>query len=91
MEWLFLKAIMLRLSFCPTWVALVMKCFRSISYSILVNGDPMGPFLPTKGFRQEDPLSSYLFLFYSKGLICLLNSTTGNGDLQGIHVCKELH
>lgn len=37
-EWKFLEAIMLRLGFNPSWVALVLSCVSSISYKILMNG-----------------------------------------------------
>ena len=72
MEWCFLEQILLKLGFQESWVALIMKCITTGSYSILVNGEPKGMIKPSRGLRQRDPLSPYLFLFCAKGLNALL-------------------
>jgi hypothetical protein len=41
-EWTFLEAIMWKLGFDARWIRLVMVCVRSVSYSVVVNGKPMG-------------------------------------------------
>ena len=72
MERCFLEQIVLKLGFQESWVALIMKCITTVSYSILVNGEPKGMIKPSRGLRQRDPLSPYLFLFCAKGLNALL-------------------
>ena len=72
MEWCFLEQILLKLGFQESWVALIMKCITTVSYSILVNGELKGMIKPSRGLRQRDPLSPYLFLFCAKGLNALL-------------------
>ena len=50
-EWHFLEATMLKIGFNVRWVALIMSCINSASYSILVNGVPKGDIRPTRGIR----------------------------------------
>ena len=67
----FLSNIMSRMGFCRSWVDLVMKCVKLASFSFLINGFPMGHIIPSRGIRQGDPMSPYLFLLCSEGyLIC---------------------
>ena len=46
-EWSFLKAMMTQMGFNDRWVALVIECITSITYSILINGEPFGEIKPS--------------------------------------------
>ena len=61
LEWVFLEKILLKMGFPCAWVALIMKCITTVSYSILVNGKPKGMIVLSRGLRQGDHLSPYLF------------------------------
>ena len=61
-EWPYLRAIMLRLGFPQIWVEMIMKLVTSVSFSVQLNGDCLESFVPTRGIRQDDPTSRYLFL-----------------------------
>ena len=39
-EWVFLEKILLKMGFQNFWVSLIMECITTVSYSILVNGEP---------------------------------------------------
>ena len=39
-----------------------MECICIVSYSFLINGNFEGKIRPSRGIRQEDPLSSYIFI-----------------------------
>ena len=61
-EWPYLEAIRRKLGFLDKWVALVMSLVNSVSYSVSLNGKNLEEFAPTRGIREGDPISLYLFL-----------------------------
>ena len=67
-EWVFLEKIMKKLGFSGKLVTLIMSCLTSVSYAVLLNGQPVGNIKPTRGLRQGNPLSPYLFLLCAMGL-----------------------
>jgi hypothetical protein len=88
-EWNFLKEMMLRLGFHSQWVDLIMECVTSVSYSIRVNSELTEEFFPTRGIRQGDPLSPYLFLLCAEGLSSCLLHAEEIGGIEGIKVCRN--
>ena len=80
-EWLFLTDIMRKMGFCETWIKLIFNCISSTSYSILVNGEPKGNIIPTRGIRQGDPLLPYLFLLCFEGLNRMLQRAAQDNQI----------
>jgi hypothetical protein len=82
-EWSFLEAMMLRLGFAVQWVQLIMRCVSSVSYAVLLNGSPLDVFSLSRGLRQGDHLSPYLFLLCAEGLSSLLSKACHDGLISG--------
>ena len=87
-EWAFIEKVMRKMRFNENWIMLVMKCFSSVSYSVIINGTMYGNIIPSRGLRQGDPLSPYLFLLCAEGLSALINDATRNNQLNGISICR---
>lgn len=87
-EWNFLEQMMLKLGFAAPWVSLIMECVTTVAYSFLVNGSGCGYVNPSRGLRQGDPLSPYLFLLYTQGFSTYLAHAERTRRLQGVSICR---
>ena len=58
----------------------------SAKFSVLVNGVPVGFFPSTKGLRQGDPLSPYLFVMGMEVLDVLIRRVVEGGFLLGCSI-----
>jgi hypothetical protein len=85
-EWIYLQSIMLKLGFSEGFVSLIMKCVQTVKFSVRVNGHFSDMFSPTRGIRQGDPISPYLFLLCAEGLSSLLKFSGPNYLAKGIRV-----
>jgi hypothetical protein len=77
---------MQKLGFDERWMSLIMMCVNSVSFQIKVNGERLENFKPSRGIRQGDPISPYLFLLCGEGLSSLLKNYDGGWVDRGIRV-----
>lgn len=82
-EWCFLEAVLRKLGFGERWIGLVMQCVQTVKYSLIINGEPQSQFQPSRGLRQGDPLSPYLFILCSEVLGNLLDKAEAKGLISG--------
>ncbi|KAH1106423.1 hypothetical protein J1N35_010191 [Gossypium stocksii] len=83
-EWSFVEGIMKKMGFDSDWVDLLMKCIVSVSYSVEVNGFSGRIFTFSRGLKQGNPLSLFLFLFCGEGLSSLMRSAMKDRILRGV-------
>ncbi|KAH9722180.1 reverse transcriptase domain-containing protein [Citrus sinensis] len=88
-EWKFLQAIMLRMGFAEKWVDLIMLCVSTAQYNVLRYGKEVGPIIPSRGLRQGDPLSPYLFILCAEGLSSLIRVNEKAGLIHGVKVARS--
>jgi hypothetical protein len=88
-DWKYLENVLVKLGFHWKWVQWVMACVTTVRYSVRFNGVLLDTFQPTRGLRQGDPLSPYLFLFVADGLSKVLQHEARNGSIEGVRVCRR--
>ena len=66
-----------------------MGCVTTSSFSICLNGKAYGNFKPTRGLRQGDPLSPYLFFICAEAFTSLLAREEELGRLHGVSICRS--
>ena len=87
-EWVYLEVMMKKMGFLEKWISLTMMCVTTVTYSVLINGEPKGRITPLRGLRQGDPISPYLFLLCAEGLTAMLKKEEVAGNIKGVAVCK---
>jgi hypothetical protein len=65
-----------------------MSCITSVEYKVKINGTLTQSFKPTRGIRQGDPLSPYLFLFVSEGFSKILQKAIELRALKEFKICR---
>ena len=76
------------MGFREKWIHWIMRCVKSVSYSVLINGNPTGQITPSRGLRQGDPLSPYLFILCTEVLIANIRTAENLGQITGLKVAK---
>jgi hypothetical protein len=79
-----MHAMLLAFGFDHTWVEWILNLTSSTFFSILVNGVPSCPFSPSRGIRQGDPISPFLFIIMAEGISHSIHATIENKSLTGL-------
>ena len=85
-DWTFILTVMQKMGFGDKWIRWIKWCISTASFSVLVNGTPTGFFQSSKGLRQGDPLSPYLFVIAMEVFSAFLQRAVEGGYLSGCRV-----
>jgi hypothetical protein len=88
-EWDFLESTLITMGFPTKMITSIMLCVRTVTFSVLINGTPTTSFRPTRGIRQGDPLSPYLFIICAEVLSGLLSNGQDRGNIHGISIARN--
>lgn len=84
----FLIKVMEKFGFHPNWTKWVCICIETPRSSILVNGSLHGFFSSTRGIRQGDPLSPFLFIIMAEALGHMITKNRMVGRWKGICIAR---
>ena len=85
----FLKAILTVMNFDTKWIKWFMECVSLVQYTLLINGNLTNSFKPFQGLRQEDPLSTYVFLMCANILSISLSQAKNLKKIKEIKVGRN--
>lgn len=89
LEWSFIREVLERLGFHPTWINWMLQCISTVTYSFLLNNEVAGNIHPQRGIRQGDPLSPYIFILCGEMLSELCKKAQETGRLPGVGVARN--
>ncbi|WKA03336.1 hypothetical protein VitviT2T_021451 [Vitis vinifera] len=89
MKWDFLDHVLEKKGFGPRWRKWMSGCLSSVSYAILVNGSAKGWVKASRGLRQGDPLSHFLFTLVADVLSRMLMRAEERNMMEGFRVGRN--
>ena len=84
-NWAYLDSFMEQMKFGTKWRNWIKGCLESGKASVIINGSPTTEFYMTKGVRQGDPLSPFLFIIAMEGLNMAMKTAVEKGVYEGIN------
>lgn len=75
--------------FDHNWIRWVMAPISMTSFSILLNGSSYRTFKPSRGIKQGDPLSPFLFFLVMEGLGKAIKMENVEGRIQGLKLTLD--
>ncbi|XP_021857652.1 uncharacterized protein [Spinacia oleracea] len=87
-SWDFIEWLLDAMRFPAQWRHWLLQCISTVSYSILVNGEPTVVFKPKCGIRQGDPISPYIFILVMEMLSKMMVCLEKEGHITGIKIAR---
>ncbi|GJS08077.1 reverse transcriptase [Tanacetum coccineum] len=87
-EWPFIHCVLKKFGLPSHFINLIMACVSSITFSFNINGQVSGHVIPTRGLRQGDPISPYLFIMCAEVLSSMIRKSVTQGHNHGVKVCR---
>lgn len=88
-EWNFLMRITERVGFNEQWRNWVCDCISLVTYSVVLNGRNSTTSQSTRGLRQGDPLSTYLFILVFDVLLSNIEHAVRQKNVEGIRLGRQ--
>ncbi|OMO88470.1 reverse transcriptase [Corchorus capsularis] len=89
LEWGFIRDMLKFFNFPNNLIKLIMSCISDPSLAILINGSSSDEFHASRGIRQGDPISPYLFLLSMEYLSLLIENEVDNNSWNPIQIGRN--
>ena len=86
LNWKSLLIVLREMGFGNKWIGWIQWCISTTSFSIIINGSPVGFFKSSRGLRQGDPLSPYLFVLGMEVFSLLIDKAIMGGFLSQVTI-----
>lgn len=73
LDWGFLYNTLCEIGFASRFIDIIMACVRTATMKVCWNGQASAQFIPSRGVRQGDPISPYLFVLCMEKLSHLIS------------------
>ena len=88
-EWDFIDYVLEKKGFGERWRRWIKGCLSSTNFSIMINGRPRGIFNASRGLRQGDPLSPFLFVIVADVLNRLVERAKERDLIEGFCIGRD--
>jgi hypothetical protein len=75
--------------FTQHWISWIVSLIMTTRYSLLINGASSKPLWPTRGMRQGDPISPFLFILMMEGLSRSIKNVTTTREITWLKPFKN--
>lgn len=79
---------MIRMGFSNNWVRRIFDCVSSVSFAFKLNRNVFGHVKPSRGLRQGDPISPYLFILWAEAFSSLVSRAMQSQDINGVQASR---
>ena len=87
-NWSFIDFMLIKKGFPQKWRQWISACITSVQYFILINDRPTGKIKPTRGIRQGDPISPFIFVL-TMDYLSILNQLEKDNLIKGVSFNKK--
>ncbi|XP_060216801.1 uncharacterized protein LOC132644239 [Lycium barbarum] len=89
-EWMFIEQMLKEIGFPSMMVTWTMVCIRTVSYTLMLNGNLSETFPAKRGLKQWDLMSPYFFVIVMEYLVRCMGTLQTEPDFNYHPRCKKL-